>query len=138
MHKTNFEFLFQSGIKSCIFHCKVKMSIHLESIIKFGDVNWKCVGLISDSWESFFKIKDRWFKDNSELPPDACMINNVIIAVFNQVNQEGCNEDESFCYTGSDLIKIRSRTNKRKQDVKKAQKRYEETKERKQAKKEYE
>ena len=70
LHKTNFEFLFQSGIKSCIFHCKVKMSIHLESIIKFGDVNWKCVGLISDSWESFFKIKDRWFKDDSELPTD--------------------------------------------------------------------
>ena len=54
----------------------------MESILKFGDVNWKCVGLISDSWESFFKIKDRWFKDNLELPTDAYIINNVIIAVL--------------------------------------------------------
>ena len=138
IHDNNFNLKIQSGIKSIIFHSLEKMSVNLQSTIQFGGKSWQCVGAISDTYESFFKIGNKWFSNSCELSSIDFLLSNISIAVFDQVNERKYNENENFSYIGADLIKIRNKTTARKKSVKESQNKYEQTEARKQAKKEYE
>ena len=66
VHENSFELNLHSSIKSCIFHSSQSMKINLESILNFGGKSWKIVGAMSNSGESFFKMKNKWFESSEE------------------------------------------------------------------------
>ena len=95
------------------------MNISLNSIIKFGGKSWKCIGAISNSYKSFFKVKNNWFMstENSkeiELCKDD-FVRNITIATYDEINKE-CSENESLCYGSKDIEKIRDKVPKRAKD----------------------
>ena len=45
----------------CIFDC-FSMELDLKENLQVEGKLWKCVGAISSDNDSFFRVKDKWFK----------------------------------------------------------------------------
>merc|ERR1712055_74665 len=100
-------------------------------ILNFGGKSWKVIGAMSNSGESFFKIKNKWFESSEEteeiLEYADIFIENVAVAVYDDINVKECNENANVRYESKDIQKITDKifnkkgdrhkvTEKRKQD----------------------
>merc|ERR1712055_841390 len=99
-------------------------------ILNFGGKSWKVIGAMSNSGESFFKIKNKWFESSEEteeiLEYADIFIENVALAVYDEINIKDHNENTKVCYESKDIQKIKNKKFNKKGD------RHKQTEERKQ------
>merc|ERR1712055_1071816 len=69
MGNQHFDLRLQSDQHTCVFHSAENIEVDLHEILPFGGKLWQCVGAISNTGESFFKVKSKWImiKDGKEL-----------------------------------------------------------------------
>ena len=110
--------------KSCVFHSTEVFELELDGILEFSGKSWRCVGAISNSNESFFKVNNKWYECSEENEIYECcqsfLITDGSVAVFDEINVE-CNhpvnkKNEQLSYTGGELEKIQNKTPIRKKD----------------------
>ena len=112
-HNQNFDLRLQNEQKSCAFYSTENIELDLLELLPFGGKVWKCVGAISNTGESFFRVKSKWImlKDGKEheLAEDFLPI-DCSIAFYDQENVEQTIQNEKFSYIGKELTKIRENT----------------------------
>ena len=120
-HEAHFNMSLNKAQKTCVFYHKNGMDVNLLDLIPFGDKLWKCVGLVTDSSHSYFRIGLDWYKfKNGEavlkLQDTDLDVGHVICAVYDVDAIEDDWKDENLCYKGKDLIYFKDRKPERKKD----------------------
>ena len=105
----------QNEQTSCIFYSSETFELELDEVLEFAGKSWKCVGVISNSNESFFKVDNKWLECSEENEIIECcksfLIPDGSVAVFDQINVEyndqvNISKNEKLIYTGEDLKRI--------------------------------
>merc|ERR1711888_36785 len=108
-----------------IFHSSEIFELELDAVLEFAGKSWRCVGAISNSNESFFKVDNKWFECSEENEIYECctsfLISDGTVAVFDQINVEyndpvNISKNEKLSYIGEELKIIYSKTPSRKKD----------------------
>merc|ERR1712208_192982 len=89
----------------------------LHEIIPFGGKLWQCVGAISNTGESFFKVKSKWIMIKDGKEQELCeefLLKTCSIAFYDQENIKQMSQNEKLSYIGKELTTIREKTQKRK------------------------
>ena len=115
-HDNDFIMSLKEEQTSCVFYSSQTFELNLDAVLEFAGKSWRCVGVISNSNESFFKVNNKWFECSEENEIFECCNNFLItdgsVAVYDQMNYEWNdpvnirknNTNEKLCYTGEDLI----------------------------------
>merc|ERR1712208_219528 len=99
----------------------------LHEIIPFGGKLWQCVGAISNTGESFFKVKSKWIMIKDGKEKELCeefLLKTCSIAFYDQENIKQMSQNEKLSYIGKELTTIREKTQKRKKYQKDYQNEY--------------
>ena len=88
-HEENFDTRLDTTQKTCVFYHQNGMDIDLLDIIPFGGRMWKCVGVVTKSFNSYFRSGYDWytFKNKeavSKLHENNLDVENVICAVYDE------------------------------------------------------
>merc|ERR1712055_732340 len=127
MGNQHFDLRLQSDQHTCVFHSAENIEVDLHEILPFGGKLWQCVGAISNTGESFFKVKSKWIMVKEDKEHELCedfLLKNCSIAFYDQENVKQSSQNEKFCYIGKELTTIREKTQKRKKYQKDYQKGY--------------
>ena len=61
-HDSGFSMTLKKEQTTCIFHSSEIFELELDAVLEFAGKSWRCVGAISNSNESFFKVDNKWFE----------------------------------------------------------------------------
>ena len=108
-HEENFNMTLNTNQKTCVFYHSLGLDVDLLELIPFGGKLWKCVGVITDSLDSYFRSEGDWYKlkENavSKIYDTDQEVTNVVCAVYDEDIIKDDWKDENLCYSGNDLIK---------------------------------
>merc|ERR1712030_45003 len=127
MGNQHFDLRLQSDQNTCVFHSAENIEVDLHEILPFGGKLWQCVGAISNTGESFFKVQSKWIMVKEGKEQELCeefLLKNCSIAFYDHENVKQTAQNEKFSYIGKELTTIRNKTQKRKKYQKDYQKEY--------------
>ena len=116
-HNQHFDLRLQSDQNTCVFHSAENIEVDLHEILPFGGKLWQCVGAISNTGESFFKVKSKWIMIKDGKEPELCkefLLKTCSIAFYDQENIKQMSQNEKLSYIGKELTTIREKTQNRK------------------------
>ena len=61
-HEENFNMRLHKDQKTCVFYHAHGMDVNLLELVPFGGKLWKCVGLVTDALDSYFRQEYDWYK----------------------------------------------------------------------------
>ena len=111
-HDSDFDMIIKKEQKSCVFHSSEVFELELDGILEFSGKSWRCVGAISNSNESFFKVNNKWYECSEENEIYECcqsfLITDGSVAVYDEINVESnhpvniekSKKNEQLSYTG--------------------------------------
>merc|ERR1712055_648392 len=106
MGNQHFDLRLQSDQHTCVFHSAENIELDLHEILPFGGKLWQCVGAISNTEESFFKVKSKWImiKDGKEQElSEELLLKTCSIAFYDQENIKQMSQNEKLSYIGKEL-----------------------------------